>query len=60
MSDTTTTTASTTTKVYPKARPKVPAFARYEGTSAFRISRVRARDYARFKKAQKAKATASV
>lgn len=49
---------STTEKVYPKARPKVPEFARYEGTSAFRISRVRAREYARFKKAQKAKVSA--
>ena len=42
------------TERYGTPRQKVPAFARYEGTSAFRIDRRRAREYARFKAAQKA------
>lgn len=35
------------------ARQKVPAFARYEGTSAWHKDRRRVRAYARFKAAQK-------
>ncbi len=35
------------------ARQKVPAFARYEGTSAWHKDRRRMRAYARFKAAQK-------
>lgn len=34
---------------YGKPRPKVPAFARYEGTSAWRKYRRRVRAYARFR-----------
>ncbi len=37
----------------PGARQKVPAFARYEGTSAWHKDRRRVRAYARFKAAQK-------
>ena len=36
MSDTTHPAAPRTKRDYPKARPKVPPFARYEGTSAWR------------------------
>ena len=39
----------TPTKTYAKSRPKVPAFARFEGTSAWKKDRNRARAYARFK-----------
>ncbi len=44
---------------YGSPRPKVPAFARYEGTSAFRKDRRRARAYAKFKEAQKTAASHS-
>ncbi len=37
----------------PAARQKVPAFARYEGTSAWHKDRRRMRAYALFKQAQK-------
>jgi hypothetical protein len=36
---------------YGKPRPKVPAFARFVGTSAWRKDRRRAREYARFRAA---------
>ena len=35
------------------ARQKVPPFARYKGTSAWRKDRRRAREYARFQAAEK-------
>ncbi len=38
----------------PVARQKVPPFARYEGTSAWRKYHRRAREYARFLAAEKA------
>ena len=34
-------------------RPKVPPFARFKGTSAWRKDRRRAREYARFRAAEK-------
>ena len=41
------------------ARPKVPPFARYEGTSAWRKDRRRVRAYARFQAAARQAAQAS-
>ncbi len=41
---------------YGKKRPKVPAFARYEGTSAWRGNKKRVRAYALFLAAEKARA----
>lgn len=53
---------SDTTKSTPPRRPakrqKVPAFARYEGTSAWHKDRRRMRAYALFKAAQKQVASA--
>ena len=40
----------------PAARPKVPPFARYQGTSAWRKDRRRVRAYALFQAARKAAA----
>ena len=40
-------------KHYPVARPKVPPFARFKGTSAWRKDRRRAREYALFLAATK-------
>ena len=42
---------SETARSYRAARPKVPPFARFEGTSAWKKERRRAREYARFKEA---------
>ena len=39
-------------RLYSPSRKKVPAFARYEGTSAWRKDRRRVRAYARFKATQ--------
>jgi hypothetical protein len=44
---------TTPTKPARPHRQKVPPFARYEGTSAWRKDRRRVREYARFKAAQK-------
>ena len=51
MSDTATTKAA---RHYPAGRPKVQPFARYEGTSAWRKDRRRARAYALFRAAVRA------
>ena len=50
MSDTPT---PATERRYPAPRQKVPAFARYEGTSAWKKYRRRVRAYARFRAAAK-------
>ena len=42
-----------------KRRPKVPAFARYQGTSVWRSNRRRVREYARFVAAAKLKAASA-
>ena len=44
---------------YPTARPKVPPFARYRGTSAWHKSRVKMRAYAWFLAHEKRKAHAA-
>jgi hypothetical protein len=44
---------------YSKARPKVPPFARYQGTSAWRKDRRRARAYAMYLAATKPAAAAA-
>jgi hypothetical protein len=59
MSDTQTPATAPAKRTYSAARPKVPPFARYEGTSAWRKDRRRAREYARYLAALKAKATAT-
>ena len=56
MSDTSTSDTSTpghseTARRFGAPRQKVPPFARYEGTSAWRKYRRRAREYARFRAA---------
>ena len=43
-------------RTYPKARPKVPAFARYSGTSCWRSDKKRVRAFNLFKAAQHAPA----
>lgn len=48
---------TTPARPYRTARQKVPPFARYEGTSAWRKDRRRVRAYARFRAAEKAKQT---
>ena len=48
MNDTTSPGASAPVKSYAAARQKVPPFARYKGTSAWRKNRRRARVYAAF------------
>ncbi len=48
MNDTTSPAISESAKSYGPARPKVPPFARYKGTSAWRKNRRRARVYAAF------------
>lgn len=48
------TTEAKPARDYPKARPKVPPFARFEGTSAFKKDLRRAREYARYRQALKA------
>ncbi len=52
MSDTTPTSSAPSDR--PLARQKVPPFARYQGTSAWRKDRRRAREYAKFRAALKA------
>lgn len=53
MSDTTTApVAGPAKRSYGTKHPKVPPFARFEGTSAWRKYKRRARAYAQFKKAQ--------
>ncbi len=59
MTDTATSAATRTKPEYPAARPKVPPFARYEGTSAFRKDRRRAREYARYRASLKQSAASS-
>ena len=41
-------------RTYPARRQKVPAFARYQGTSAWKKYRLRARAYARVQAAERA------
>lgn len=53
MSDTSTPGATKAARHYGAPRQKVPPFARYEGTSAWRKNRRRAREYARFLAATK-------
>ncbi len=48
MTDTTSPSAPKAGKSYAAARPKVPAFARYKGTSAWRKNPRRIRAYAAF------------
>ena len=43
----------TPTSHRPVSRPKVPPFARYKGTSAWKKDRRRAREYARYRAASK-------
>ncbi len=49
MSDTKAAGPAGTTPRFGKPRSKVPPFARYEGTSAWRKDRTRVREYARFR-----------
>jgi len=49
MSDTSTPGATKAVRRFGAPRQKVPPFARYEGTSAWRKNRRRAREYARFR-----------
>ena len=51
MSDTTHPAAPRTKRAYPKARPKVPPFARYEGTSAWRKYPRKVKAYALYRAA---------
>ena len=53
MSDTTNPAVPQAARRYPPPRQKVPAFARFEGTSAWRKYHRRAREYARFQAAAK-------
>ena len=53
MSDTTTPGPTQTARRFGAPRQKVPPFARYEGTSAWRKDRRRVRAYARFRAATK-------
>jgi len=53
MSDTSTPGATEAARRFGAPRQKVPPFARYEGTSAWRKNRRRAREYARFRAAAK-------
>ncbi len=53
MSDTTPPDLHKTARGFAAPRQKVPAFARYEGTSAWRKDRRRAREYALFRAAAK-------
>lgn len=48
MSDTSTTTRPDAARRFGPPRQKVPPFARYKGTSAWRKDRRRVREYARF------------
>ncbi len=63
MSDISTPAATEAARRFAAPRQKVPPFARYEGTSAWRKNRRRAREYARFlaaaKQTSQAKATPS-
>jgi hypothetical protein len=52
MSDAPTQPHSKVARSYPAARQKVPPFARYKGTSAWRKDRKRVREYNRFRAAQ--------
>ena len=49
-----TTTPTKPARTYPAKRQKVPAFARFEGTSAYKISRIRTRAYESFKETRRA------
>ncbi len=51
MSDTSTPGPTKAARQYGTPRQKVPPFARYEGTSAWRKNRRRVREYARFRAA---------
>lgn len=53
MSDTSTPGPTEAARRFGAPRQKVPPFARYEGTSAWRKNRRRAREYARFRAAAK-------
>jgi len=53
MSDTPLPSHPEATRRYPAPRQKVPPFARYKGTSAWRKYRNRVREYARFLAAAK-------
>ncbi len=54
MTDTKPAGAKKADRAYAARRPKAPAFARYEGTSAWRKDRRKVRAYAMFKAAEKA------
>ncbi len=51
MSDTSNPGLTEAARRFGASRPKVPPFARYEGTSAWRKNRRRVREYARFRAA---------
>jgi hypothetical protein len=53
MSDTSTPALPKPARRFAIARPKVPPFARFKGTSAWRKDHRRAREYARFRAAEK-------
>ncbi len=53
MSDTSTPALPEPARRFAIARPKVPPFARFKGTSAWVKDRRRAREYARFRAAEK-------
>ncbi len=53
MNDTTSPSLPKAARRFAVARPKVPAFARFVGTSAWRKDRRRVREYARFRAAAK-------
>ena len=53
MSDTSTPALPEPERRFAVARPKVPPFARFKGTSAWRKDRRRAREYARFRAAER-------
>ena len=53
MSDTSTPSLPEPAHRYGTPRQKVPPFARFKGTSAWRKDRRRAREYARFRAAEK-------
>jgi hypothetical protein len=55
MSDTASPSTPAAVKNYAAARPKVPPFARFKGTSAWKKYARRARAYAAFLAAEKAK-----
>jgi hypothetical protein len=59
MTDTPTPPSPETAKIRSAARPKVPPFARYRGTSVWRKDRKRARAYALYLAAAKKAETAS-